>query len=327
METRGVPVLVRYERKAKVWCPQLQMKMVRPLPVQCDFQRRVQFRRTFRLLLQAGKRARRGSRVEIRVSIGAVELQPPEARRKRGEAGVEAWLVHVVQTNARKGARPLEWLLLSTVGGPSRYRAQRIVRWYEARWSIEEFFEVLKSHARIEDRRLRTAEALGKCLAFDAITAWQTQSLGRYARDAPAEQVLTQDERDLILALLREKRLLPPAERDRPAQGHPHLGGVAGADGRVSAVEASAAAGAPDHLAGVRQAAGAAGSLALRPRLSCRPAGARGPPSGGSPGVRSADKRTTLAWVRWPLGGVGDWARAGPSATESSMACRRPAPA
>ncbi|MDE0104821.1 MAG: hypothetical protein OXN89_20790 [Bryobacterales bacterium] len=83
-----------------------------------------------------------------------------------------------------------------------------------------------------------------------------------------------------------------------------------------------------DRLAGVRQAAGAAGSLALRPRQSCRPARAcrfwqRGPPSGGSPGVRSADKPPTLAWVRWPLGGVGDRARAGPSATESSMACRR----
>ena len=219
----NVELLVRVnlgrQRKAKVRCPELKMEMVRPLPVQCDFQHRVQFRRTFRLLSQGGKRARRGSRVETKVSIGAVELQPPEARRKRGEAGVEAWLVHVAQTNARKGARPLEWLLLSTVGGPSKLWAQRIVRWYEARWSIEEFFKVLKSHARIEDRRLRTAEALAKCLVFDAITAWQAQSLGSYARDAPdtpAEQVLTQDERAMILAVVRKKRLLPPAERGRP---------------------------------------------------------------------------------------------------------------
>ena len=222
----NVELLVRVnlgrQRRAKVWCPQLKLMMLRPLRMQCDFQRRVRFRRTFRLTSQGGKRARQRSRVETRVSIGPVELQPPEARRKRGEAGVEAWLVHVVQTNARKGVRPLEWLLLSTVGGPSKLWAQRIVRWYEARWSIEEFFKVLKSGARIEDRRLRTAQALGKCLVFDAITAWQVSSLARYAREAPdtpVEHVLSRAEMRAIAILVYEQQLLPPSERGRAPPG------------------------------------------------------------------------------------------------------------
>ena len=49
---------------------------------------------------------------------------------------------------------------------------------------------------RIEDRRLRDAAALGKCLVFDAITAWRVFSLERYPRDAPdtpEQQVLTAD--------------------------------------------------------------------------------------------------------------------------------------
>ena len=94
-------------------------------------------------------------------------------------------LARVWQTNHKRGEEPLEWLLLSTLGGLQRRWARRIVRWYEAHWRIEEFFRVLKSCARIEDRRLRTAQALQKCLAFDAITAWQVFSLARYARDAP----------------------------------------------------------------------------------------------------------------------------------------------
>ena len=57
--------------------------------------------------------------------------------------------------------------------------------WYEARWGIEEYFRVLKSGTRIEDRRLQEADALVKCLAFDAVTAWRVFSLDRYARDAP----------------------------------------------------------------------------------------------------------------------------------------------
>lgn len=106
----------------------------------------------------------------------------------------------------------------TTVGGPSRSWAQRIVRWYEARWSIEEYFKVLKSGAHVEDRRLRDAAALRKCLAFDAVTAWQVQSLGAYARDAPdtpVEQVLGALEREVIEHQVRRRGLLPPRERGR----------------------------------------------------------------------------------------------------------------
>ena len=78
---------------------------------------------------------------------------------------------------------------------------------------------------RIEDRRLREADALVKCLAFDAITAWRVFALDRYARDAPTtpvEEVLSEDEQEVIEEGVRKGRLLPPAE------GHSQLGGVAG---------------------------------------------------------------------------------------------------
>ena len=97
--------------------------------------------------------------------------------------------------------------------------AERIVGWYEARWGIEEYFRVLKSGTRIEDRRLQEADALVKCLAFDAVTAWRVFSLDRYARDAPetpAEEVLTEDERQVIGTVVRAERLLPPAESGKP---------------------------------------------------------------------------------------------------------------
>jgi len=225
-EEQGLELLVRVnlgrQRKVRVRCTQLRTEMLRPLREQPDFLRRVRFGRSFRVLSQGGKRARRGKRIETEVRIGAVEVQPPEARRQRGERGVEAWLVHVLQTNPEPGEDPLEWLLLSTLGGPSEPWARRIVRWYEARWGIEEFFRVLKSGARIEDRRLRTAQALQKCLAFDAITAWQVFSLARYAREAPdtpAAEVLTRDEMRVIWAQVKAKRLLPPQERGRPPPG------------------------------------------------------------------------------------------------------------
>ena len=80
----GAELLVRVnlgrQRKVKVWAPGLRSLMLRSIPMQADFQQRVRFRRKFRLTSQGGKRARKRRKVETRVSIGPIELQPPEAR-------------------------------------------------------------------------------------------------------------------------------------------------------------------------------------------------------------------------------------------------------
>ena len=47
-----------------------------------------------------------------------------------------------------------------------------------------------------------------KCLAFDAITAWQVFSLARHGRDAPetpAEDLLSEDERAMIGAFVQSR--------------------------------------------------------------------------------------------------------------------------
>ncbi len=49
---------------------------------------------------------------------------------------------------------PLDWLLLTTGGGPDAANVLRVVTWYEKRWLIEEWFAALKVGTRIKDRRL-----------------------------------------------------------------------------------------------------------------------------------------------------------------------------
>lgn len=56
------------------------------------------------------------------------------------------------------------------------------------------------------------------CLEFDAVTAWRTFSLGRCAKDeqeASSSEVPTGDEQEVIGIVVRGKRLLSPAERNR----------------------------------------------------------------------------------------------------------------
>ena len=205
------------QRRVQVWDPHLRATMLRTLASQPDFETPVKTGRAVRIDAQGGKRARRARTAVTELRIGQVALQPPADRPQDGP--VTAWVVRVLETEPPAGHEPLEWLLVSSEGGPTAAWAERIVGWYEARWGIEEYFRVLKSGTRIEDRRLQEADALVKCLAFDAITAWRVCSLDRYARDAPdtpAAEVLTEDERQVIGTVVRAERLLPPAERGKP---------------------------------------------------------------------------------------------------------------
>ena len=127
--------------------------------------------------------------------------------------------MRVLEPDPPPGEEALDWLLLSSEGQRTAQWAERLASWYERRWSIEEYFRLLKSGTRIEDRRLRSAAALCKCLAFDAITAWRVFSFERYARDAPqtpAEEVLTSDEMAVIEEVAEAERLRPPRERGQP---------------------------------------------------------------------------------------------------------------
>ena len=125
-----------------------------------------------------------------------VQLQPPASRP--GSRPLEVLAVQVRETGPSRGQKPLEWLLVSSDGEPTKRDALRIVQRYGSRWGIEEYFRVLKSGMRIQDRRLRTGAGLAKCLAFDAIQAWRVFQLDRYAPDTPASAVLTAQERYVI---------------------------------------------------------------------------------------------------------------------------------
>ena len=65
------------------------------------------------------------------------------------------------------------------------------LKWYERRWTIEEYFKAFKSGMGVEDRQFDDDD-LRKCLTFDAITACRVFNFQRMARDrpdAPASEV------------------------------------------------------------------------------------------------------------------------------------------
>ena len=153
------------------------------------------------------------SKTEVR--IARAELLPPEEHQ--GAEPLAVWLV--LEPEPPAGQEALEWLLVSSEGGPTAGWAERIVGWYEQSWGSAECFRLLQTGTRIEDRRLREVDALVNGQVFDAITAWQVFSLARHARDAPETPVqdsLSGDEREMIGAFVERRQLRPLAELGKP---------------------------------------------------------------------------------------------------------------
>ena len=144
-----------------------------------------------------GLRTRKGrTGVKLELRSGFVDLVPPGDLPK-GTAPLRMLAVRVLEKRPRKGKDPLDWLLLTTEGEPTKENALRIAGWYERRWLIEEWFAAVKTGTRIKDRRLNAADDLRRCLAFDAITACTVMSVERLARcapDTPARTVVHPDE-------------------------------------------------------------------------------------------------------------------------------------
>ena len=157
-------------------------------------------------------RRERTARLEVRAA--ELDIIPPLDRP--GEEPLRLLAVRATEPNPPPHLKePPDWLLLTTEGGPDRDSALRVLKWYEARWTIEEFFRILKTGTRVEDRRLDHADDLRKCLAFDSVTAWRVMDLERRARDTPdtpATELFSEHEIGVLYILLRHYHVIraPP---------------------------------------------------------------------------------------------------------------------
>ncbi len=134
--------------------------------------------------------------MKLELRAGSIDVAPPIDLPK-GSAPLRMLAVRVLEPDPRDGKEPLDWLLLTTEGGPDAENALRVAGWCERRWLIEEWFAAVKTGTRIKGRRLNAADDLRRYLAFDAITACTVMSVERLARsapDTPARTVVHLDE-------------------------------------------------------------------------------------------------------------------------------------
>lgn len=134
---------------------------------------------------QPGRIALPARRAKVQLRWERVTISAPETTQTRHMQPVELWAVMLTEADPPEGAKPLRWVLLTTVPIDSRKQALRCLRWYTRRWRIEEWHRVLKSGCRIEAHQHQSAAKLACAIAIDTVMAWRVMALTLLGREAP----------------------------------------------------------------------------------------------------------------------------------------------
>ena len=127
-------------------------------------------------------RPARGARV-AKAEVRYRELTLPSTIE--GLAPVTLWAVHVRETAAPEGEKPLEWFLLTSRRVADLETALETVGHYLRRWRVEDFFRVLKSGCRAEHLGFHSAGRLRRALTIQAVIAWRLMLMTLLGREVP----------------------------------------------------------------------------------------------------------------------------------------------
>jgi hypothetical protein len=165
----------------------------------------------------------------LQVRATAATVQPPR-HRLAGEPDTPQ-AVHLVcahELERPPGAKPIQWILITTMPVSTPAEACQMVRYYAQRWVIERWHFTLKSGCQVERLQIDDAASLQHALAVYGVVAWRLLWMTHLARtepEQPAEAVVGPEERCVLEAALRR-----PVRTTREAiRAVAKLGGFAGA--------------------------------------------------------------------------------------------------
>jgi hypothetical protein len=130
--------------------------------------------------------------------------------KRRGVTDIPMWAIEVLEPNPPTDAKPLHWVLLTSLPIHTFEEAYAAIGFYEQRQVIEEYHKCLKTGCRVEERKYRTGAALEPVIAFQSVMAvrlLQLKIISRLQPDLPAEKVVPRSW--LLIMPLVSKRKQP----------------------------------------------------------------------------------------------------------------------
>ena len=170
-------------------------------------------------------------RIEVRdkkgnVSEAVLELRYrklrllPPAGKKARYPELDLTVLHAQERGTPQGRDAVNWKLITDLPITSRQQAIEKLQWYAMRWKIETFHKILKSGAKAEEAKLRTASRLVNLIAVLCILSWRIfwmTMMNRVQPQANPEIALTKAEMQLLC--LAVKRNGQPSSLPKTLQG------------------------------------------------------------------------------------------------------------
>jgi hypothetical protein len=130
-----------------------------------------------------------GRQAVVALSFAAVLLWPPHVcRGLYDKRPLPLWVVRVAEVSPPRGAKPLEWILLTNRPVATSEDAWQRVDWYECRWVIEEYHKAQKTGCAIEDLQFSSAGALKPMIALLSVVAVALLNLREASRRPDAKE-------------------------------------------------------------------------------------------------------------------------------------------
>lgn len=146
---------------------------------------------------QKHRDARVARRATCTLRVGSVQLCKNPKDQKQTDATIRVNVVYIQETNAPTAIEPIEWMLLTTEPIDSLEHTIAIIRYYEARWMIEDYHKAWKTGCRMDDRPLQCLDhilRLAAVTAHIAVRFLQAKKLPEAQPEHPCDTVLTVDE-------------------------------------------------------------------------------------------------------------------------------------
>lgn len=110
----------------------------------------------------------------LQIKFEKMRLKPSFGIKSKRYPDLDVTVIHAKEISKSGGTRdPIDWKLITNLPVESIEDAAEKLQWYALRWKIEVFFKILKSGCKVEESKLRTAEALCKLVAIYSVMAWR----------------------------------------------------------------------------------------------------------------------------------------------------------
>jgi hypothetical protein len=129
-------------------------------------------------------KSRVGRTAEVEVRACSMTLRPPR-RFDRKLPAVTINVVMVEESSPPAGEDPIRWVLMTTLPIDDLDQVLTVIDYYCCRWPIENFFKILKSGCRIEERQFETLTRELNAIAVYMIVAWRIHLFCHLGRECP----------------------------------------------------------------------------------------------------------------------------------------------